>query len=90
MFVSSLLSYIRECCFVEHQKLIIYYTDWYDVDEDLTIICKCGGKWSENIGYPGITDRDLVDAPSTTLDYVASSNTKKSLIIQMDMMSTKA
>ena len=49
-----------------------YYTDWYDVDEDLTIICKCGGKWSENIGFPGITDRDLYDSPTEAWGAVAS------------------
>ena len=48
-----------------------YYTDFHYVDEDLTAIVNYGGYWGyEN--YPGITDRDLVDTPTTIWNSVAS------------------
>jgi hypothetical protein len=34
------------CCFVRHQKLIIYYTDLHEVDEDTTAISLHGGSWT--------------------------------------------
>ena len=56
-----------------HLKMFIYYTDGHDVDEDLTIICKCGGRWNDE-PFVGIAFRDLLDTPSYTLDFVASSD----------------
>ena len=56
-----------------HLKMFIYYTDYHDVDEELTIICKCGGRWNDG-PFVGIAFRDLLDTPSYTLDFVASSD----------------
>ena len=78
MFVSSLLPYIRECCFVGHLKSIIYYTDSHDVDEDLMTICNYGGYWNGGWSYGssgvGIAQRHVDNVPTETWDIVASSN----------------
>ena len=58
MFVSSLLPYIRECCFVGHLKSIIYYTDVHDVDENLRTIVNPGGDWILG-GMVGIMFREM-------------------------------
>ena len=36
--------------------MIIYYTDWNDVDEDLMAITQCGGRWPDN-NQAGIVNR---------------------------------
>ena len=41
------------------------YTDWHGVDEELTIICKCGGDLNDGV-YVGVAFRDLLDTPSST------------------------
>ena len=71
MFVSSLLPYIRECCFVGHLKSIIYYTDQHDVDEDLTAIAEQSGQWSD-ITQTGIALRNISSRPTAAGGSVAS------------------
>ena len=73
-----------------HWKLIKYYTDWHDVDEDRVTILYQGGYWREDIKV-GMTQRHIDVSPnhSDDVDGVASSNMKNSLIIRMVIMSTK-
>ena len=48
-----------------------YYTDYHEVDEDMTAIVRCGGgHYAANAA--GIARRNLYDAPSYTLGFVAS------------------
>jgi len=71
-----------------HWKLIIYYTDSHDVDEDKVTIVIYGGYWiTDNIA--GIGLRGMWDSPSTFDHGVASSNVKNSQIIRMRTRSTK-
>ena len=63
-------SCIRDCCFVEHAK-IKNYSDYHDVDEELTIIPAQGGRWAE-AGGAGIAFRAVNYTPTTTLNSVAS------------------
>ena len=52
-----------------------YYTDWHNVDEDLTTIPYQGGQW--NYGNSGgIVYRDLLDVPTNSGDDVASLRNK--------------
>ena len=53
------------------KKLIKYYTDFQDVDEDLRTIMYQGGRWF-NGSYAGIMHRGI-DNPPTTIDFVASN-----------------
>ena len=71
MFVSSLLPYIRECCFVGHLKSIIYYTDVHDVDENERTMASCSGHWNR-VSSAGVMDRNLLDSLSRTVYDVAS------------------
>ena len=65
-----------------------YYTADHDVDEDLRTTARLGGMWlAANVA--GIAYRAMNYTPATVLDYVASSNMKKSLTIRMVLMSTK-
>ena len=52
-------------------KLIIYYTDWYDVDEDMATISLQSGSWVEET-MAGITRRGIDINSTTTFEYVAS------------------
>ena len=67
-----------------------YYTDWHDVDEDVPTIVRLGGDRTRRTEV-GITQRDMNDIRTNTYGAVASSDIrKKSLIIRIIMMSTKA
>ena len=55
--------------------MCIHYTDYHDVDEELTIICKCGGRWNDG-AFVGIASRDLYDSPTVSGDWVASLKNK--------------
>lgn len=58
-------------------KLIIYYTDWYDVDEDMRTISLQGGMWTEGTGtMTGVTRRGIDVNATTTFEYVASVQKK--------------
>ena len=61
------------CIFIcRHPKLIKYYTDWHDVDEDLRTILMHGGYWVHDV-FTGIAHRDMEDSPTTNYyDIVAS------------------
>lgn len=59
---------------VDISKLIKYYTDYHDVDEDRTTICDQGGYW--NLNPAGVTCRILNDLFTDVFDTVASSNVK--------------
>ena len=48
-----------------------YYTDWHNVDEDLTTIPYQGGQWNYG-NSDGIVYRDLLDVPTNSGDDVAS------------------
>ena len=90
MFVSSLLPYIRECCFVGHLKSIIYYTDAHDVDESVATIGNFGGHFNVGeVSVVGMLMRYLDSYTTKNLSFVASSNTENSQIIRIRMMSTK-
>lgn len=65
------LRIISELIKIQVDILIKYYTDGFDVDEDVVSISKCDGKW-DNDDWVGITFRDLYDSPTTSGDYVAS------------------
>ena len=56
-----------------HPKLVIYYTDYHDVDEDLKTIPIYGGWWTSN-DMAGISERNVRSTPFNTYDYVASSD----------------
>ena len=53
-------------------KLIIYYTDWHDVDEDVVTITAHGGYWTETRGS-GVAFRAVNYTHTFTNDGVASS-----------------
>ena len=65
------LRIISELIKILVDTLIKYYTDGFDVDEDVVSISKCDGKW-DNGNSTGVTFRDLYDSPTTSGDYVAS------------------
>jgi len=73
-----------------HPKLIKYYTDMHDVDEDVRTGVRQGGSWGwENMA--GITERSL-NAPTFYVDTVVASmcrHLKYSSIIRISIMSTK-
>lgn len=52
--------------------MIKYYTDFHNVDEDLTIVSDQGGHWYES-SVAGITRRDMVKPPTNAATDVASS-----------------
>ena len=51
--------------------MIIYYTDWHDVDEELRTFTRLGGHWND-ASSAGIAYRFLYDAPTESGDGVAS------------------
>jgi len=53
--------------------MIIYYTDWHDVDEETRTITALGGYWFE-YSFVGVMNRDVANAPTGSQDFVASSN----------------
>ena len=67
--------------------LVINYTDYHDVDEDLRTLLEQGGRWT-NGGMAGITRREMYESSTNTLDIVASV-CQHSRIIRMRIMSTK-
>ena len=69
-------------------RLIKYYTDHHNVDEDLATIADVGGWWSHS-DMAGITYRTMNNSSPDLLDGVASSNMRNSLIIRIGMVSTK-
>ena len=58
-----------------HPKLIIYYTDWNDVDEDAMTLTRQGGDWT-HISRAGITDRNLTSPSTDSGSHVASVQKK--------------
>lgn len=54
-----------------HPKLIKYYADGHDVDEDMKTIVGCGGHWNMT-DWPGIACRDQYSTPIDLGDAVAS------------------
>ena len=54
-------------------RLIKYYTDFHDVDEDGTTISIQGGEWPAG-NTAGIMVRFVIDSPSSAWDTVTSSN----------------
>ena len=58
-----------------HPKLIIYYTDWHDVDEDMRAIIAHDGVWNQGTMI-GIMCRNLHNTPADSGYNVASSNMK--------------
>ena len=69
------LRIISELIKILVDTLIIYYTDFHDVDEEMVSIAKRGGYWSYYESGEGITHWHLADSPSSALNTVASSNT---------------
>ena len=55
---------------VDISLLIIYYTDFCDVDEGMMTIAGCGGEW---VAYSqaGLARRNLWDSPFTISSYVS-------------------
>ena len=53
--------------------MIIYYTDYHNVDEDQTTIASHSGHWNVT-SNAGITRRELYSTPTDAADDVASSN----------------
>ena len=53
------------------ERLIKYYTDHHDVDEDSMTIVAHGGYWG-NATAVGIMYRDMEDTPTNSWDSVAS------------------
>ena len=60
---------------VDISRLIKYYTDWYDVDEDMATISLQSGSWVEET-MTGITRRGIDINSTTTFEYVASVQKK--------------
>ena len=58
-----------------HPKLIKYYTDWHDVDEDLRTMFLRGGYW-EMIDKVGVTQQNMYDTPDRVYASVASLKNK--------------
>jgi len=73
---------------VDISKLIIYYTDWHNVDEDMVTLVYHGGRWQSATNV-GVTYRDTDETPTHVSDTIASSNMKNSQIIRIFIMSTK-
>jgi hypothetical protein len=71
-----------------HLKMFIYYTDEHDVDENMMTIMNQSGMWL-NGSMVGIVIRTMNDIPTSSPDYVASSNMQKYKIIRVRTMSTK-
>ena len=69
-------------------RLIIYYADWHDVDEDLMTVSSQGGEWFDKT-YCGVIFRDLSDVPGNYFSGAASRSPKVIFIIRMRTMSTK-
>ena len=61
---------------VDISKLISYYTDSHDVDEDMRIIPIHGGRWIGGI-TAGVFDRAMDDAPDHDTYIVASRKKNK-------------
>ena len=59
-----------------HLKMFIYYTDEHDVDENMVTIMNQSGMWL-NGSMVGITIRTMNDTPTSSPDYVASSDISK-------------
>jgi len=55
---------------VDISRLIKYYTDAHDVDENTMTISFQGGYWTDG-SKVGITHRHAGDAPTTTFEFVA-------------------
>ena len=66
IYTYNLLPYIIS----RHQKLISYYTDIHDVDEDLRTIARCGERWIAG-SMTGAAYRSLNDATANALGDVA-------------------
>ena len=62
--------YVNVASICRHPKLIIYYTDWHNVDEDMVTLVYHGGSWSYDI-QAGVTYRDTDETPTITYDFVA-------------------
>ena len=58
-----------------HPKLIKYYTDAHNVDEDLTAISRDGGWWNHET-QAGAAHRDLYHPSTFNTYYVASLKNK--------------
>ena len=56
---------------VDISRLIIYYTDWHDVDEDLMNMARQGGFWGHNV-LAGFCDRSM-SSLMDTLDIIVVS-----------------
>ena len=84
------LRIISELIKILVDTLIIYYTDYHEVDEDMMTSLLQGGLW-HNVTDVGITFRFITDSPSNLSSYVASMcrHLKYSSIIRISMMSTK-
>ena len=67
--------------------MIIYYTDWHDVDEDMTTIPYYGGDWTNT--NAGIAHRHPFADPNSAGVVFASSTVEIFDIIRMGIMSTK-
>jgi hypothetical protein len=55
---------------VDISKLIKYYTDGHEVDEDLKTLMAQGGDWPDG-SWAGITGREMDDSPTNVYDGVA-------------------
>ena len=73
------LRIISELIKILVDTLIIYYTDWHGVDEDMVSIGQAGGGWGWEPS--GIMERDLDDFPTNSGDDVASRPPEMILII---------
>lgn len=65
-----------------------YYTDTHNVDEDEGTISAHNSDWIHGSDV-GVMGRNLLNSPTNFDVSVASSNTKKSQIIRIFIMSTK-
>jgi hypothetical protein len=75
---SSLAIIVASRC--RHPKLIKYYTDYHDVDEETRTIAHYGGDLVDNGGTgAGITRRNLYHSSTDFYDFVASLKNKNSL-----------
>ena len=89
MDVSSIYTSEDVASTCRHPKLVIYYTDWHDVDEDRATTLVQGAKWTDII-QAGIMCRNMWYHPTSDFyGSVASSNMQKYRIIRITMMSTK-
>ena len=68
-----------------HPKLIKYYTDAHEVDEDERTISAHGGHWNFT-SCVGIVNRHVLDSPSYTHDDVASRNISFILLFSNDVL----